>query len=173
MDWEALYGFVDVASTSLSMPVAITGFWIAIAQIRKTTRAAEAAREAASNARADARRAGILILLPQLQRAEEQIDRAIDGRSVDLLIAWANTWRWQASQLNMYLQRERVTSTTLPPLLQASVLAAARIKQGLDNTSQIAWSRTTKRLSDAVTAVTNELGGLAVEYVELPDRSTP
>ena len=170
MAWSQVYSVVDVVSTSLSVPIAIAGFWIAISQIRKTRAAAEAARDTAATARADARRAAVLVLIPQLQRIDEQIEAAIEAHSPDLLTAWANTWRWQASQLNQYLQTEPLPSAVdLPQQLQASVLAAANVKQGLKNAT--AWTRRTKRLSETVTAVTNNLGALAVQYAELPDRS--
>ena len=170
MTWSYVYSVVDVVSTVLSVPLAVGGFWIAIAQIRKTRRAAESALDTAAKARADARRAGILVLIPQLQRIEDHIERAVDTQSADLLTAWASTWRWQASQLNHYLLRDRLTnSTPLPQLLQASVLEAATVKRSLGNGNPTAWARTRKRLGESVAAVTNELGGLAVHYTELPD----
>jgi hypothetical protein len=173
LTWADVYSVIDHVSTILSVPLAVGGFWIALHQIGKTRRAAEAARDMATAAREDASRASVLVLIPQLQRVEEQIDRAVDAKSVELVIAWANTWRWQASQLNEHLRTlPSMARHELPRLLQESVIAAANVKKSLTGNTPSDLQRSTKRMRDAVTAVTSELGGLVVHYSALPERTS-
>jgi hypothetical protein len=172
LSWTEVYNVIDHVSVILSVPLAVTGFWIAIAQIRKTRAVAEAARDMAAIARTEASRAGILVLLPQLQRVEEQIDQAVDKGSVDLVMAWANTWRWQASQLSGHLKIVTSEDGKLPQLLQSSVLTAAAAKKTLVGNDLADLHRATKRMRDAISAVTSELGALAVHYAALPERDS-
>lgn len=172
--WSSFYSVIDVLSTTLSLPLAIIGFGVAYFQIRKTRAAAESARDAALAARSDASRAAILILLPQLQRVEEQIDRAVETRSVELVLSWSNAWRWQASQLSGHIDVVASSRPQLPQLLQASVMAASTAKTALVGSSTPPdIARATKRMRDAIMAVTSELGALTVHYSSPVEGSTP
>lgn len=162
--WETTYDVVDHVSTSLSIPLAVVGFVIAIRQINKSRSAAEAARDAATNTTADLNRAGILVLLPQLQRVEEQIERAVDSGSTELFIAWANVWRWQASQFRGYLELAEVDSKTLSEHIQKSVTLVTVAKSSLVGNSSVDLVKATKKALESIAVVTSELGALAALY---------
>ncbi|MEU6010225.1 hypothetical protein [Streptomyces sp. NPDC047453] len=161
----SFYSVVDAASTWTAIPFASIGFGITIYQTYKAKNAAESAQLAAENVRESISKASLLVLLPQLHRAEEQLERSVRDRSLDLTISWLSTWRWQAGQVRGLLddadpsQREMIIS------LQASISAAASAKSKLievDSPDIVAITKTARqsvgKVISALGAMTSALG---------------
>lgn len=161
--WETIYDWVDHISTSASIPLAVGGFWIAIRQINKTKKAAEAAKAAVTETRIDVSRTWVMILLTQLQRTEEDLERAVEAGSAELFVSWSNTWRWQAGQLRGHLQNLD-TDHEILKLIQNSVAVVSVAKRNVKPGDSKELQKTTKRALEAVAAVTNELGALIAAY---------
>ncbi|MFE9743629.1 hypothetical protein ACFYOT_01865 [Saccharothrix saharensis] len=164
LSWQAAYSVIDHVSTVASIPLATIGFFVAYVQIRKTRKAAEATRAAVESARTEMSRAGVLTLLPQLQRIEEQMERAVSSNSVELFLAWSNTWRFQAGELKGHLEMLAPGNEQLPTLIQKSVGLAGYMKTALDDKREVDLRKVTRKTREAVAAVTNELGSLVAVY---------
>lgn len=156
---------MDYISTTLSIPIAAAGFYIAIKQINKTKVAAEAARDAAETARKQVGRGSLLVLLPQLQRTEEELERAINLDSRDLCATWLNTWRWQAGQLKGHLRRITTDTATLETTIQASVVASANAKNNLMGPEPGDLKKSTSTARRSIAAVTSEIGDLLADNI--------
>ena len=92
------------------MPLGVVGFGIAIWQIIEAKRAARgaqtsanAAKDAAENARSQFKMMSVTVLLPQLRNLEEAVERAIHDKELHLLLHLLQDWRWQASTCREYL----------------------------------------------------------------------
>jgi hypothetical protein len=155
------YWIVEHVSTISVIPLAIVGFGITWWQIHKTRTAAEAARDAARDTQHGIGRGSLLVLIPQLQRTEEELERAVRSGHHDIALSWLGTWRWQAGQLRGLIN---VTSTERDTLksIQESVVAAADAKAELIASAEADLVIATQDVRTAIAAVTNELGELAV-----------
>jgi hypothetical protein len=160
----SLSSFIDSANTWTSIPFAVIGFGVTIWQTTKAKTAAELANKAAQDVRENIGRASLLVLIPQLHRAEEQLERAVRDQSVDLVLSWLSTWRWQAGQArgllneNDQLQRDVIIS------LQESIAAASSAKSKLIDGAAPNVILATRAVRTAVSKVTSELGAMAASY---------
>ncbi len=107
------------------------------------------------------------MLIPQLQRAEEELERSVTSGSPDLVITWINHWRWQASELRGHFRILAPADRQLSKLVQASVTASTLAKKSITNGDDVDLIRVTKRLRDAIAGVINELGEAKVYYTSL------
>jgi hypothetical protein len=144
-----------------AIPLALAGFGITFWQIARTRRVAEAARDAARSTQSDIIRSSLLILIPQLQRVEEELDRAIQIGSDDLAMTCLANWRWQAGQVRGYLSRTSKGNRQIISSLQSSIAMAAQVKSAIIDSSAADLADITKSARDAIADVTNELGMLA------------
>lgn len=145
-----------------AVPVALAGFGITYYQIRKTREAAEAAEGAARNSQAAIGRSNLLVLIPQLQRVEEDLDRAVRDGSEQVVISSLQAWRWQAGQVRGLLEVGRLASRELLVDIQDSVSAASQAQIELAGSGgELSLAIATKDARDAIAKVTNELGAVA------------
>ncbi|GAA2738851.1 hypothetical protein [Actinocorallia aurantiaca] len=164
----SLYDLVDRITTVTTIPFTFIGFSIAIWQIVKSRRAAEAAQRAAISTQKRLARSGLLVLIPQLQRAEEELEKAIAQNSKEFAIVWLTTWRWQAGQLRGHLKIASPADRKLLKLIQESVTSAAIAKNELVGSSANNLVTKTKKVREAIAGVTNELGSLmALQGMEI------
>ncbi|MGW1128551.1 hypothetical protein [Streptomyces sp. NPDC002526] len=160
----SVYSIVDAASSWTAIPFAVVGFGVTLVQVRKTRSAAESARAAAEDVRQTISRSSLLVLIPQLHRAEEQLERSVRDRSIDLSISWLSTWRWQAGQVRGLLDEENPTEREMVVSLQASIAAAASAKSKLIDTDSPDVVSITRNARQAMSKVTSGLGAMASTY---------
>ncbi|MEU5136289.1 hypothetical protein [Streptomyces californicus] len=160
----SFYTLIDGAATVTSIPFAVVGFGVTIWQSRKAQSAAEAARDAARSAADSISRASLLVLIPQMQRVEEELERAVRDKSTDLALSWLSTWRWQAGQARGFLSSSTADEVEVLTALQASVTAARSAKAKLIETQTVDIVVATKQALSAIGKVTGELGALAASY---------
>ncbi|MFD4725006.1 hypothetical protein ACFWNW_07960 [Streptomyces seoulensis] len=160
----SLYSSIDVAATVTSIPFAVVGFGVTIWQSRQAKNAAEAARDAAREATDNISRASLLVLIPQMHRVEEELERAVRDKSVDLALSWLSTWRWQAGQARGFLSSSTADEVEVLSALQASVTAARSSKAKLIDSQGVDIVAATKQALSAIGKVTGELGALAASY---------
>ncbi|MFF0550255.1 hypothetical protein ACFYUL_14950 [Streptomyces sp. NPDC004311] len=161
MDLNAV---IEVVANWSAIPVAAAGFFFTIKQTIKARHAAEMAQKSAEDARDRISRSSLLVLLPQLHRAEDQMERAVRDGSVELAISWLSTWRWQASQVRGLLDEADPQQRVLADSLQASISAAASAKEKLMSNGSPDVVVATRAVRAAVGKVTGELGALASSH---------
>ncbi|MFE6409034.1 hypothetical protein ACFVOR_19145 [Streptomyces sp. NPDC057837] len=147
-----------------SIPIATVGFVLTYRQARKAKDAAEAAEEATTRSTENISRASLLVLIPQMQRVEEELEQAVREKSIDLTISWLSTWRWQAGQARGFLNTSNADELQLLDDLQTSVTAARNAKSRLIETGAPDVVKSTKQALQAIGRVTGELGSLAASY---------
>ncbi len=155
---------VENASLYSSIPFAIIGFGITYWQLIKTRNAAQAATQAAYNAQRQLARNHIIILLHQLPRAEEELDRAISSGSVESTAAWLNTWRVQAGQLRGLLKDDDGVDPGFSANIQSSIVDAAGAKDKILRRPGPDLSGNTRQARTSIGRVTNEIGELMSHY---------
>jgi hypothetical protein len=128
IDW---YDWLTKADTVVAIPVAAVGFALTIWQIVRTRRAVDAARAAVSDVQRTLARNHLLVLLPQLQRVEQDLEVAIGNSDIGLVGSYLGTWRWQAGQLRGLLQADATTNKRLLRAIQQSIALAATAKLDL------------------------------------------
>ncbi|GHJ10925.1 hypothetical protein TPA0907_52920 [Micromonospora humidisoli] len=145
-----------------AVPIAIIGFGVTYNQVKKTRKAAEAAESAARNSQTAIGRSSLLGLIPQLQRVEEELDRAIRSGSEPVVASSLQSWRWQAGQVRGLLQVGKLASRELLVDIQDSVSAASQAQIELSGSGgDLNLATATKDVRDAIAKVTNELGAIA------------
>jgi hypothetical protein len=155
------YNLVEHAATITAIPFALGGFGATIWQTWKARKAAEAANDAATSAKVHMSRANLLLLIPQLQKAEEELERAVTEQSLATVIYWLGAWRWQASQLRAYLSMTASGDRKVLKLIQNSLATAGNTKTRLVGNSAADLIKETIGVRDAIALVTTELGALA------------
>ncbi|MEU3319621.1 MULTISPECIES: hypothetical protein [unclassified Streptomyces] len=159
----SFYDLVDKASTYTSIPFAIVGFGVTIWQSWRAASAAEEAKLAAESMRDRISKSSLIMLIPQLVRIEDEIDRALNGNDVGLVVSWLNTWRWQASQARGFLQAAKADDPKVMKALQASITACGEAKNTLvAGTSNLVQDSAAAR--KAISKAVGELGSLAANY---------
>ena len=168
----SLYNLFEHAATVTAIPFAIIGFGVTIWQTIKARTAAEAARDAANSAKVQVSRSNLLLLIPQLQKAEEELERAVTGDSTSAVIYWLGIWRWHGSQLRGYLSITLPSDRKILKLLQSSLTVAGATKNQLVGPDAHELAKETKAVRDAIVLVTTELGALAAsQSSEIGDSS--
>jgi hypothetical protein len=157
-----LYWYIEHVSAITAIPLAVVGFGFTLWQVRKTRTAAEAAQRAAERAQRGIGRSTLLLLIPQLQRAEEELDRAVETGQQNLVLLWLATWRWQAGQLRGLLKVAAPDERTILRSIQESIVATVDLKNSLLGIPGSDLIAATKEAREAIAAVTNGLGELAV-----------
>jgi hypothetical protein len=155
------YDLVEHAATITAIPLALAGFGATIWQTTRARKAAEAASAAATSAKVQMSRANLLLLIPQLQKAEEELERAVTERSLSASIYWLSAWRWQAGLLRAYLSITAPSDRKVLKLIQSSLTIAGSTKNGLVGNISADLIKDTLAVRDAIVLVTTELGALA------------
>lgn len=144
-----------------AIPLALIGFGLTLWQLAKTKRAAEAAQESARSAQVAISRNHLLILIPQLQRIEEELERSVRANSIELTLSWLANWRWQAGQLRGFLLASSYDDEKTMRALQSSIAKAAVARKAIIDSKHGDLLKATRPARDAIAVVTNELGMLA------------
>lgn len=144
-----------------AIPVAAIGFGLTFWQLSKTRKAAEAARDAAETAQAAISRSNILVLIPQLQRTEEELERAVIAKSKPLIRSHLQNWRWQAGQMRGLLKVGGLAADELLTDIQVSVAGASEVASELIGSSDLDLPFLTKSVRESIARVTNELSVVA------------
>jgi hypothetical protein len=158
---ETPYWWIDHISTILSVPLAVLGFGLAIWQIVKTRRAADAAKAAALLALNQVRQLNLAGLLPQLTRIDDEIDRAVQDDSAEILRFWLSQWKWQAGVARGLLDSGNRDEEKIMRLIQSSIVAASDVRRELFGVPSGQLVAATTDLRRSVGRVTSELGMLA------------
>lgn len=145
----------------IGFPLAVVGFGATLFQLKRTRRSAEAAATAASGAQAQFANNHLLVLLPQLQRIENDLTSAARGRNVDLLLHHLDAWRWEAGQLSSLLVQADRGAKVLPLLQESVTLASVAKKRLLTDRADLLGS--TEQVRDSVSEVTDAFGGLVAD----------
>jgi hypothetical protein len=161
LDEKTLYWWIDHVATIASVPLALIGFGVAIWQIVKTRRAADAATAAATSVLEQVQRLSLVRLLPQLTRIDDEIDRAVQVQSVEVLRVWISQWRWQAGEVRGYLDPTVRENEKVMKLIQSSIVAASDARRNLHTVTPDELAAATADLRKLVGRVTGELGVLA------------
>jgi hypothetical protein len=157
-----VYWYVEHVSIIATIPLAIAGFGFTLWQIRKARTAAEAARDAARDAQRGIGRGTLLLLIPQLYRTEEELERAIGDGQPGLMLSWLAIWRWQASQLRGLLKVTAPDERGILKAIQKSMVATADLKTEMLGIKSNDLVDATKEVRTTIAAVTNGLGELAM-----------
>lgn len=148
-DWLALIGFV----------LTIVGFGLTFWQLRRTKRVAEATQETVYKATDRVRYNQLLVLLPQLQNLEPELDTAV--REDDSRVAARTLVRWNqlASQVRGILSTMGVEYEETALDLTKSCEAAASAKGDLvDETGLV--KDVTKEARALMASLSTALGGI-------------
>ena len=154
-DW---YFWFDRVTTYSSLALALLGFGFTLYQLKKTKSAAEAASRASSETLSQVQRLSLVSLLPQLLRIDDEIDRAVELESTELLRFWLSQWKWQASEARGLLNPDVDGEKKLMRSIQSSVAAAAQTKRELHGISPGQYVVVTADVRTLVGRVTGELG---------------
>ncbi|MFD9880593.1 hypothetical protein ACFWZT_03895 [Streptomyces alboflavus] len=159
----SVYDIVDKASAITSIPFAVAGFGITIWQSWRAATAAEKAQLAAESMRDRISKSSLIMLIPQLMRIEDEIDRAVNENDVRLVVSWINTWRWQAGQAKGLLQAAKADDPKVMKSLQASITACGDAKNTLvAGSADLVQDSAAAR--KAISKAAGELGSLAANY---------
>ncbi len=161
LDW---FFWADRISTTAAIPLAAVGFWIAMAQINKTKKAAEAARDATGEAREDTSRAQLIAVIGELHRIETEIERSVEVGSISVFVSWSNAWRRQAGRLRGYIDLLGHEHEDMAKSLQESITVAAVAKDQILTREPASLAKITRPLRSAITEVTSQLGPLEAVY---------
>ncbi|WP_066364616.1 hypothetical protein [Herbidospora mongoliensis] len=169
---SAFNGVVEQVANYSAIPLSLLGFALTLWQLMKARRAAEAARDAALQAQGAIRKNSVLMLIPQLLRTEEELDRAVRDSSVELTMVWLTSWKSQASQLRGFLELASLQNNDVMKALQSSVAKATIVR--LDLTQQakgINLVLATRAARESISLVTVELSALAaVQATQIGER---
>lgn len=171
-DAPAVTGFLFQLSlwdVALSLPLTVLGLVATFIQATRARRTAEAARIAAVGAQNRMSRSHMLILLPQLQRLEDDLDSAIKEGETKLILQYLSAWRWQAGQAKQILEHEPSPNTKAIRSMNKSIALATKTKldlvaAGASGSGAPALTTITRPLSEAIAAATSEMGALSQMY---------
>jgi hypothetical protein len=154
---------LEHVNTIVAVPATLTGFGFTLWQLAKTRSAAQSASTAVRRVEETLSRNHLLILLPQLQRIEQDLEVAVGNKDVRLIIYHLGNWRWQAGQLRGFLDEDPRASKRLVRAIQQSIALTAETKLDLlEREDELL--KVTRGAREAITAVTGELGGLVSLY---------
>ena len=163
---------LSLASAYTAIPLALIGFSVTIWQTVRARSAAEAARDAAKVAQTALARNSLLVLIPQLQRVEEELERSVQIDSGDLAVTWLSNWRWQAGQVRGLLGKPTSENKRLLKALQSSISISAKVKSDIIDGTMDELTIATKVAREAIADVTSELGTLAAtQGMQMGDRN--
>jgi hypothetical protein len=161
---------LDSINAWSALPLQLIGFGLAIWQIRKALvearqakTAAESARDAAKATQESIANNNLLILLPQCQRAESDLEWAIRRGDPDLVIHYLGVWRWQAGQLRSLLAGTNSPETELLSELQNSIAICAQTKIALQSPG-VDVLKKSKAVQLSIANVTGKIGELAAQH---------
>jgi hypothetical protein len=148
-----------------ALVITVLGFAATLFQLARTRRAADAAANAVANAERRMARSYMLVLLPQLTRAESELDDAVAQGSQDGVVRGLSAWRWQAGQMRGFLATDEGDRTELLEAIQLSVTLASEAKSRVLNGGDLL--KVTAQARAAISSVTGEAGTLTGQYLQI------
>jgi hypothetical protein len=141
----------------VSIPLQALGFGLTFWQIRKTRKSADAAKTAALGAQAQIGSNLLLVVLPQLNQIETNLEWAISNSNRIAVVHYLGSWRWQAGQVRGHLERQGEEDEEFLTMLQSSIATAADTKLAIQDPSTDLTKRTRAALK-SIAAVTGLVG---------------
>ncbi|WP_144022614.1 hypothetical protein [Asanoa hainanensis] len=155
--WEVAGRVADVTA----VPGLVTGFIITFVQLRKTRNEAAAARQASELSQEAISRSGLLALVPQLERVEDELADAIRANDRARALGHLLTWRRKASQLRGLLDVTSLGKEKLLVSIQESVTLAAESRTLMLGEDEVDMLAVLKDALTSISAVTDELSAVA------------
>lgn len=149
--------WLDPLNSWGAIPLQVLGFGIAFWQIRKTRKSADAAKNAALGAQAQIGSNLLLVVLPQLNQIETNLEWAISNANRIAVVHYLGSWRWQAGQVRGHLERQGDQDEDFLAMLQSSIATAADTKLALQDPAADLTKRTRAALK-SIAAVTGLVG---------------
>lgn len=166
-DTLAIWGLVV---SGAGLPVTVVGFWLAIAQLRKTTNAAIATKNAVESANKRMLYNHLLVLLPQLRNLEADLDGAISIAdrvgAIKALVAFSHA----ANQIASLLETEPETSlgeqtnVELVGELRSTARAASVAKAEIVSGSKKTLTAILHSVSGEISDLSARCAGLSTTY---------
>jgi hypothetical protein len=116
--------------------VGAAGVFIALGQLVRTKRAVTAATEAIERADKSLAANQVLVLLPQLQKLEPDLDAAVAAEAREAVLRHLAEWRRLATELDGLVRNQPYAEANALNQLRASAVAAATAKSQLLNTDR-------------------------------------
>ena len=154
-----MYDWLSPLNAWASIPLQVLGFGLAFWQIGKTRKAANAAKTAALGAQSQIASNLLLVVLPQLNQIESNLEWAIGNSNRTAVVHYLGSWRWQAGQVRGHLERQGQEDEDFLALLQSSIATAADTKLAIQNpaTDLTKHTRAALRSIAAVTGLVGEM----------------
>lgn len=155
-----LFAWRDAVALS-SLAVTALGFFVALWQIARSTRAVEAAKDAVE--RTEKRLAGnhLLLMLPEIEQAERALDAAAMGSDVTAVANALVTWRRVCSELlGIVRLMPEPDHKLLISLLEKSAETAGHAKSSVIDGKQSDLATATSRVRGLATKVCAQLSSL-------------
>lgn len=143
-----------------SIPLAVLGFTIAIVQIHKTRKVADAAKSAALSTESKIVGNLLLVVLPQLAQTETNLEWAVGRKDRTAAMHYLGSWRWQAGQVRGHLMSRSDAPPDFLSIIQTSIATAADTKLYLQEEDADVKKRS-KAAQQAIAAVTGQIGEMA------------
>lgn len=144
----------------IGLAVSVAGFWLAIAQIRKTRSSVEAAAAAIARTERHLVINHLLIVLSQLPQLEEELHRAVVAADADAASASLARWRYVGAEVLGILSAGRLSDAGFEAALRDSVAQSVAARGGLLRSKQPVETTTRK-----VRAVMSDVVAQSAELV--------
>lgn len=122
---------VSIWVTVITGPLTVLGIGLAWIQLRRTADAAEATKDAVETTAKNMALYQLLVLLPQMQQHEAELDAAVDAKDARRVIGVLNEWRRTGTEVRGLLDSRPQTDADLLQLLQESFTDAYGAKRAL------------------------------------------
>ena len=143
-----------------SIPLAVAGFWIAIVQIKKTRKVADAAKNAALSTESKIVGNLLLVVLPQLAQTETNLEWAIGRNDRTAAMHYLGSWRWQAGQVRGHLLSQADAPSDFLSVIQTSIATAADTRLSLQ-VENVDIKKRSRSAQQAIAAVTGQIGEMS------------
>ena len=154
--------WLDITNSWAAIPLQFLGFGIAVWQIRKAISSADAAKLASTRAEARIGSNLLLVILPQLNQTETNLEWAVSRSDREAVIHYLGSWRWQAGQLRGHLGRTPEMTNEVMTLIQDSITTAADTKLALQDVNADV-ARRCKAAQKSIAAVTGLVGEITAK----------
>jgi hypothetical protein len=124
VDWNAVGSW-------LGLVVSIAGFWIAIVQIRKTRKAAEAAALAVAETETRVARNTLLAVVPQFLQLEIDLGAALGSNRFEDAVTVLVRWRHLAAQIRGLVERSDIEEAALGQILWIAIPLVSAAERSL------------------------------------------
>jgi hypothetical protein len=144
----------------------IAGLVAALVQLKRTKDAVTAAQEAIERTEARLSINQVLVLLPQMQKLEDDLDAAVHGQSQEAVLRHLGQWRMLAMEVFGLVKGQDYADEAALDQLRASAVSAASAKGQLIGTHKnlVTTTRTVRREIATAAAYAGTLSGTLKSY---------